>query len=384
MYKTKIVKSYKFKIKISKAVETKFEQTLNLCRELYNSAIQERRDAWKINHVSLNYHIQRAQLPDIKQIRPEIEEIYSQVLQDVLRRVSKTFDAYFRRLSRGEKAGYPRFKGKNFFNSFTYVQSGFKIVGNKLTLSKIGSMRVHLSREIVGTIKTCTIKREVSGWFVIFAVEDQPIRLPHSAKAIGIDVGIENYATYTEGEPTPNPRFFESLQSKLRVAQRTVSRRKKGSQRRRQAVLKLRKIHQKIKNCRNDFQHKLSTRIVSNYGVIAVEDLNIKRMSRGILSKQILDASWSSFLYKIGYKAENAGRDFWKVNPNGTSQTCTCGEKVKKKLSVRWHHCPGCGLSAHRDFVSAQVILNRAGLNPSDAKVNRLDYALSENPLPNL
>ncbi len=378
------MKSYKFKIKTSKSVESKFEQTLNLCRELYNSALQERRDAWKLSRISINYHIQRAQLPDIKKNRPEIEEIYSQILQDVLRRVSKTFDAYFRRISLGEKAGYPRFKGKNFFDSFTYVQSGFKIIGNKLTLSKIGSMRVHLSREIVGRVKTCTIKREASGWFVIFAVEDEPVRLPHSDIAIGIDVGIENYATYTEGEPTPNPRFFESLQNKLRVAQRTVSRRKKGSQRRRKAVLKLRKIHQKIKDCRSDFQHKLSTRIVNNYGAIAVEDLNIKRMSRGILSKQILDASWSSFLYKIEYKAENAGRDFWRVDPNGTSQTCTCGETVKKKLSVRWHHCPSCGLSAHRDSVSAQVILNRAGLNPSGVNVNRLDYAFPENPLPNL
>lgn len=378
------MKSYKFKIKTSKTVQNKFEQTLNLCRELYNSAVQERRDAWKLNHISINYHIQRAQLPAIKEIRPEIEEIYSQILQDVLRRVSKTFDAYFRRISRNEKAGYPRFKGKNFFDSFTYVQSGFKLIGNKLRLSKIGSMRIRLSREIVGTIKTCTIKREVSGWFVIFTVEDEPVRLPSSNKAIGIDVGLENYATYTEGKPTPNPRFFETLQTVVRVAQRKVSRRKKGGHRRRQAVLHLRKVHQKIKDCRNDFQHKISTKIVNNYGTIAVEDLNIKGLAGGFLAKQVLDAGWSSFLHKIEYKAANAGRDFWKVNPNGTSQTCTCGATVKKKLSVRWHHCPSCGLSAHRDSVSAQVILNRVGLNPSGANVNRLDYAFPENPLPNL
>ena len=248
------MKSYKFKIKTSKTVQNKFEQTLNLCRELYNSAVQERRDAWKLNHISINYHIQRAQLPAIKEIRPEIEEIYSQILQDVLRRVSKTFDAYFRRISRNEKAGYPRFKGKNFFDSFTYVQSGFKLIGNKLRLSKIGSMRIRLSREIVGTIKTCTIKREVSGWFVIFTVEDEPVRLPSSNKAIGIDVGLENYATYTEGKPTPNPRFFETLQTVVRVAQRKVSRRKKGGHRRRQAVLHLRKVHQKIKDFQNDWK----------------------------------------------------------------------------------------------------------------------------------
>jgi putative transposase len=341
-------------------------------------------DAWKLNRISINYHNQRAQLPDIKLIRPELDSIYSQILQDVLRRVSKTFDAYFRRISRGEKADYPRFKGENRFDSFSYVQSGFKIVGDKLHLSKIGSTRIRLSREIVGNIKTCTIKREVSGWFVIFAVEDEPVRLPHSDKAIGIDVGLENFATYTTGEPTPNPRFFETLQSKLRVAQRKVARRKKGSHRRRKAVLALRKIHQKIKECRNDFHHKLSRKIVNEYGTIAVEDLNIKGMSRGILSKQILDAGWASFLNKIEYKAESAGRDFWKVDARGTSQTCTCGATVKKDLSVRLHHCLSCGLSAHRDFVSAQIILNRAGLNPSGANVNRSDYAFPENLLPNL
>lgn len=378
------MKNYKFKIKSCKTIENKFEQTVHLCRELYNAALQERRDAWKLNRISINYHIQRAQLPAIKEVREDVEAIYSQILQDVLRRVAKTFDAYFRRLSRGEKAGYPRFKGRNFFNSFTYVQSGFKLVGDKLHLSKIGSVRLRLSRNIIGTIKTCTIKREVSGWFVIFTVENEPVRLPKSSKAIGIDVGIENYATYTEGEPTPNPRFFETLQNKLRVAQRKVSRRKKGSNRRRKAVLRLRKVHQKIKDCRTDFQHQLSTKIVNNYGTIAVEDLNIKGLAKGFLAKQILDAAWGSFLYKIEYKAENAGRDFWKVNPNGTSQTCTCGTAVKKKLSVRWHNCPSCGMSAHRDSVSAQVILSRSGQRPSGANVNRLDYAYPENPLPNL
>ena len=125
------MKSYKFKIRPSKSVQHKFERHLDLCRELYNSALQQRRDAWKFNCISINYHIQRAQLPSIKEIRPEIDEIYSQILQDVLRRVSKTFDAYFRRICKGEKAGYPRFKGKNFFDSFTCVQSGFRLVGEK-------------------------------------------------------------------------------------------------------------------------------------------------------------------------------------------------------------------------------------------------------------
>ncbi len=367
-----MVKSYKFKIKVSRAVEYKLEQTLKLCRELYNSALQERRDAWEINRVSVNYHTQRAQLPEIKLIRPEIRGVYSQILQDVLRRISKTFDAFFRRIQCGEKAGYPRFKSENRYVSFSYVQSGFKLVGNRLVLSKIGTVKLHLSRQIKGTIKNCTLKREVFGWFVIFAVENEPEKLPHCDKAVGIDIGLENFATYTgDKEPTPNPRFFERLQKKLRVKQRIVARRKKGSNRRRKAVIALRKVYEKIRNCRDDFSHKLSTEIVREHGLIAVENLNIKGLARGFLAKQILDASWSTFLYKLQYKAENAGRNFQKVDARNTSQTCICGTAVRKKLSIRWHRCPNCGLSAHRDSVSAQVILSRVGLNPSGANVTQ-------------
>lgn len=378
------IKAYKFRISNpSKIVQANLEQTLNLCRDIYNAALQERRDAYKINRTSINYYDQANQLSEIKTTNPEYKEIHSQVLQDVLKRLDKTFKAFYARAKKGQ-AGFPRFKGASRFDSFCFPQSGFSLTGNKLTLSKIGTVKLKLSRKIQGKIKTLTIKRECGRWFAIFTVETKTEPLPHSDKAIGIDVGLENYATYTEGEPTPNPRFFETLQSKLRVAQRKVSRRKKGSHRRRKAILALRKIHQKIKDCRNDFQHKLSTKIVSEYGTIAVEDLNILGMSRGILSKQILDASWASFLFKLQFKAENAGRIFRRVNPNGTSQTCICGAKVKKKLSVRRHHCLECGLSAHRDSVSASVILSRAGHSPSGANVNRLDYAYPENPLPNL
>ena len=356
------MKSYKFKIKRpSKTVVRKFEQTLDLCRELYNGGLQERRDAYKLNRISVNYYDQANQLSEIKAVRDDFNSVYSQVLQDVLKRLDKSFQGFFRRIKAKQTAGFPRFKGKNRYDSFTFPQANgcFKLDGNVLTLSKIGKVKLHLSQNVVGKVKTCTIKKEVSGWFVVFTVEteERSALLPKTGKQIGIDVGIESFATLSNGEQIENFRYFESSQKALRVAQRSVSRKRKGSQSRKQAVIKLRKIHDKIKNQRHDFAHKVSTQIVKDFDVIAIEDLNIKGMSRGILAKQINDVAWNSFFQKLTYKAENAGKKLIKVNPNGTSQTCICGETVKKTLAVRWHICVHCGYQNHRDIVSAKVIL---------------------------
>lgn len=360
------MKAYKFKIKRpSKAIVAKFEQHLLLCRELYNSALRERIDAYKINNISITYQDQQNQLPEIKEVRKDLNLVYSQVLQDALKRLDKTFKSFFSRVKKGERrVGFPRFKGKNRYDSFTFPQANgcFRLDGNNLYLSKIGKVKIHLSQNIIGKVKTCTIKREVSGWFVIFTVETEKQPLEKTGQAVGIDAGIENFMTLSNGEQIENFKYFESSQKELRGKQRSVSRKKKGSKSRKDAVIQLRKIHTKIKNQRNDFAHKVSTRLVKDFDVIAIEDLNIKGMSKGILSKQIHDVAWNSFFQKLKYKAENAGKSVIEVNPNGTSQTCICGAKVKKDLSVRHHTCLKCGYSNHRDIVSSQVILQRAGL----------------------
>ncbi len=355
------MKAFKFKIKRpSQAVVAKFENTLDLTRELYNCALQERIGAYKECQISLNYYSQANQLAEIKESRTEFNNVHSQILQDTLKRLDKTFKSFFGRVKRGEKAGFPRYKGKNFFHSFTFPQSGFRIDGDKLTLSKIGKFKIHLSQTMIGKVKTCTIKREVSGWFVIFTVETEKVLLEKTGLQVGIDAGIESFMTLSNGEQIPNFKYFESSQKELRVKQRSVARKKKGSKSRKDAVIQLRKVHEKIKNQRNDFAHQVSTKLVKNFDVIAIEDLNIKRMSRGILSKQIHDVAWNNFFQKIEYKAECAGKKLIKVNPNGTSQTCICGARVEKTLAQRWHHCLECGYSNHRDIVSAKVILERA------------------------
>jgi len=356
------MKAYKYKIRnISKTVATKLENHLVTCCELYNAALQERRDAYRLNRISLNYFDQANQLRELKKIRDDLNNVHSQVLQNILKRVDKTFKAFFARIKRKEKAGFPRFKSVERFDSFCFPQSGFKLIGDKLTLSKIGSVRVRLSRPIEEKIKTCTIKREVSGWFVIFTVEDEVKPLPKTNQAIGLDAGIESFVTLSDGTQIDNFKYYETSQVKLRKAQRRVSRRATGSNGRRRAINQMRKVHSKIQNQRNDFQHQISTMLIKEYDLVAIEDLNIIGLSKGILSKQVHDVAWSAFFQKLKYKAENADKMLIEVRPHFTSQDCSaCGTRVKKDLSVREHICLKCGLRLHRDHNAAKNILKSA------------------------
>jgi putative transposase len=363
------MKAFKFKIKRpNKVIVQRFEQTLSLSRELYNAGLQERREAWRLNRLTLSYVDQANQLSEIKTIRDDLETVHSQVLQDVLKRLDRTFKAFFARFKKGEgKFGFPRFKGQNRFDSFCFPQSGFKLTGDKLKLSKIGSMRIRLSREIVGKIKTCTIKREADGWYVIFTAETEKELLEKTGESVGIDVGLENFATLSNGEQIANPRFHRESEKILKKAQRAVSRKKKGSHSRKKAVVKLRKKHLKIKRQRADFLHKTVNKLMARFDKIAVENLQIRNMVKNHrLAKSIADASWGNFLNILTAKAENAGREIMKVDAKNTSQICLCGASVKKTLAKRQHKCQKCGLINHRDIVSAQVILSRAGQTRKD------------------
>lgn len=363
MAKIIITKAYKFRIKTPyKQVQQKLENTLFLCRDLYNCAIQERRDAWKLNRVSISYYNQANQLPEIKKTNPEYKEVYAQVLQDVLRRVDKTFSNFFKLIKAKTKTSFPRFKGQNRFNSFTYSQSGFSLSGNKLQLSKIGFVTLCLDRPIQGKVKTLTIKKSCDKWFAIFNVETHCEPLPKTNQSIGMDAGISSFATLSDGTEIDNPRFAEKLQKKLRVAQRKVARRKKGSNRRRKAVMQLRKIYQKIKNARLDFHHKVARILVNNYDLIAIEDLRVKNMLKNHnLSRVISDVGWSAFFQILSDKVVETGRELIKVNPAYTSQKCSgCDEIVKKALSVRVHNCNKCGLKIGRDENAAINILTLA------------------------
>jgi putative transposase len=280
--------------------------------------------------------------------------VYSQVLQDVLHRVDKTYKAFFRR-----GRGFPRFKGKGGYDSFTYPQAGFGVNSGRLFLSKIGNVKIKLHRPLEGEVKTLTLKKENGKWYACFSclVDSEP--LPENNDAVGIDVGLESFAVTSDAEIVDNPRWFRTAQKELRRKQKHVSRCTKRSGGWKRACRAAAQLHRRVFNQRNDFQHKWSRELVNHYGLIAVEDWNGKGLAGGRLAQSVQDAAWSSFIAKLAYKAESAGRWLVKVNARGTSQPCRCGAPVPKKLWDRKHPCLACGLKTTRDHASALEILRR-------------------------
>jgi putative transposase len=363
--------AFKYRLYPTKAQTQFLEGQLREACDLYNAAKQERDDAWKTCRKSINYYDQANQL---KAMRAEgvIGLANYDVSQDVLRRVDKTYKAFFDRVMRGEKPGFPRYRSVRRYDSISFPNPGhgYKLLpSGKLRVQGAGHIKVKLHRPIEGQIKTLTIKREAGRWFAIFSVEGSAAPLPASSAEIGIDVGLNSFAALSDGTEIPNPRHYRNAEARLRRCQRKLARRKKGSNRRRKAVRELQRVHVHVRNQRADFQHKLSRQLVNQYGLIAVEDLNMKGLAGGMLAKSVHDAGWNAFIQMLSYKAASAGRVLVKVDPRGTSQTCVCGARAPKTLADRRHDCPACGLSANRDHVSARVILSRAGNRPSGANV---------------
>jgi len=231
--------------------------------------------------------------------------------------------------------------------------------GGQLSLSKIGNVKIKLHRSLQGEVKTLTLKNENGKWYACFSsiLDSEP--LPENHDAIGIDVGLESFAVTSDAEIVDNPRWFRAAQKELRRKQRHVSRCTKRSSGWKRACCRVAKLDRHVFHQRNDFQHKLSRELVNNYGIIAVEDLNIQGLAGGRLAKSVHDAAWSGFIRKLSYKAESAGRWLVKVNARGTSQQCPCGRAVPKRLWDRKHHCSACGFKTIRDHASALEILRR-------------------------
>jgi putative transposase len=355
-------KTFKYKLQPTIEQEGTLAFVVRRCRELYNTALEERREAWRMCGVSITLAGQSAQLPDIKQERTEYQDIHSQVLQEVLTRLDRAFQAFFRRVQAGEKPGYPRFKSSSRYDSFTYKQfgNGATLDNGFLVLSKIGRIAVRWSRPLEGTPKTVTIRREADGWYACFSCADVPTQpLPLTGQETGIDLGLESFATMADGSQIANPRIFRVAELNLKRAQRRVSRRVKGSQRRRKAVKLLAKAYQQVRRARQDFHHKTALALVRQYDTIYHEDLQPANMVKNHhLAKSISDAGWSGFVAILSFKAVEAGKTVIAVPAAFTSQACSgCGVLVPKGLSVRWHQCPECGTSLHRDHNAALNIL---------------------------
>jgi len=355
-------KTLKYRLRPSKHQATLLQEQLNECRWLYNKLLEERRNSWEQRQEGLSYFKQCKRITELKSERPTLKNVYSQVLQNVADRLDKGFQGFFRRVKAGEnKPGYPRFKGYDRYDSFTYTQFGFAIKGSCLDLTRIGDIKIILHRPLLGKIKTCSIIKSAGKWYVCFAVESTSEPLPESDTAAGIDVGLTTFATLSTGKKISNPRFFKTDEKALAKAQRKMSKLDKGTPERRKVKKVVSRIHERIASRRHDFAHQEARKLVNEFGIIAVEKLQIKEMIDGnwrSINRNIGDAAWSQFRQCIKYKAEDAGRMYVEVNPRGTTQRCSrCQSTVPKDLSVRIHSCPVCGLVLDRDLNSSFNIL---------------------------
>ncbi len=359
-------KTYKFRLYPTKPQQKQMERILELCRQVYNRTLEERKTAYAERGETLSKYTLNKLLPEWKKENPEYKEVFSQTLQEVQERVDLAFKHFFRRVKSGEKPGYPRFKGKGWYDSFTYPQMGFKLEDNILYLSKIGNVRVKMHREVEGDIKRIIIKHSArKKWYVSIITECESVEIPerNMEHVVGIDMGLSSFATLSDGTSIPNPRFFRMEEKELAKASRKLSKAAKGSQKHKKAIRVVQRVHERIANKRYDFIHQLSRLLVDDYSFIAFEDLNIKNMLKNhCLAKSISDAAWNMLISATKYKAESAGSLVVSVNPANTSKMCSrCGLLVEKTLADRTHKCNSCGLVLDRDHNAAINIL-RLGL----------------------
>ena len=397
--------AYKFRLYPTRAQDTLLRDTLATCAEVYNSLLHWRKHDYEVTGASPSYRDQQNALPLWKKSHPHLSRVHSQVLQNVCKRVDLAYQSYFDRLAdyKAREAqgrckvkndavekcpGPPRTKGKGCYDSITYTQARSFTVGEGcIGFSKLATIKAVLHREIPGVQKTATLRKQSGKWFVTLSCEVEADFLPESEKSVGIDVGLENFATFSDATPPiENPRFLRTEQKALAKAQRKFDtvKHKHQTPSRRKAKKAVSRVHERIRNRRHDFHHQEAHKIVSVYGVITVEDLNVANMSRSPapkrdgetgaylpnghaakaeLNKSILDAGWSAFRRILKSKAESAGREFHEIDPAFTSQDCAqCGyrppKEQRKKLSDRWHECSKCGYSVHRDKNSAVAIDN--------------------------
>lgn len=353
-------KTFKYRIYPTRKQRKNLEHILEECRWVYNKTLEIRKNTYESEKKLLSLYDTNKLLTQWKADKHSLQSVHSQILQETQQRVDLAFKAFFRRVKKGEKPGYPRFKGFGRYDSFTFPQSGFSIQENRIKISKIGLVKTIFHRPIEGKIKRLTIRRKPSGkWFACFSCETIPNPLPVSDKVIGIDLGITNFAVFSNGEKIKNPRFLKQESKNLAQVQRRFSKTKSKKDKHSVAI-----VYERLCNKRKDFSHKLSRKIVDKHGIICFEDLNIKRMvESGFLAKSIYDVAWNQLVTFTSQKAECAARSIVLVDPRNTTKMCSkCGTLVEKDLSCRIHHCSSCGLKLDRDLNAAINIL-RVGLH---------------------
>ena len=356
-----MLKSFKYRLCPTKKQEKILLAHIEECRLLYNQLVCARGQAWEREKQSLSCYNQIKTLPMMKQQRPEFKQVHSQVLQQVATRVDLAFKAFFRRVKQKcKKAGFPGYKGQSRYDSITYPQfsNGCRLDEKGLCLGKIGRLRIVQHRLLEGIPKACTINRTATGkWFATIPCDlgDVPVCEKKQRPDVGIDVGLEKFATLSTGEKIPHPRFFRQEEKALAKAQRRwdkVKKQKKTDPVREERRKVVARVHERIRNKRHNFAHQTARSLVNRFSMIAHEDLSVNRMLHNkYLSKSISDAAWSMFTDCLTYKAVEAGSVVEPVDPAYTSQDCSkCGHRLKKTLSDRRHKCLCCGIDMDRDL----------------------------------
>ncbi|MFG3437607.1 RNA-guided endonuclease InsQ/TnpB family protein [Nonomuraea sp. NPDC047897] len=382
-------RSFKFLLRPTARQAAALAACLEDHRQLYNAALEHRRTAYAKAGVTIRYGDQSAELKHIRADDLDGQGRWSAgSQQQTLRRLDKAFAAFFRRIKNGAKPGYPRFKGRGWFdtvewpatrNGATWDSQPHEPV-TRVYLLGIGHVRVHRHRPVKGRVKTISVKREGRRWYVVLSCDDVPAQpLPATGLVAGIDLGLASLVTTSEGHRIDNQRHLAACAGRLASAQRDLARKKRGSKRRRKAVARVAALHAKVRRQRVDGAHKAALALVRGYDVIVHEDLRIANMTRSAsgtieapgrnvaaksgLNRSILDAGWGVFLTILSHKAESAGRELIAVDPRNTSRTCSrCGHVAKEnRLTQAAFACTACGHTAHAD-VNAAINILRAGL----------------------
>lgn len=384
-------RSFKFLLRPTARQQAALAAMLDDHRDLYNAALQERRDAYRMRKVSIRYGDQSAQLKDIRRADTDGQGRWSfSSQQATLRRLNRAFDAFFRRVKAGQTPGFPRFKGAGWFDTVEWPtdRDGCRWDSapgeHRVYLQGVGHVRVHQHRPITGRVKTLSVKREGRRWHVVVSCDDVPAQpLPATGRTVGIDLGVASFLTTSDGEQVPNPRPGRRTARKLAAAQQSLARCKRRSKRRGKARARVAALHGKVRRQRLDHAHKTALMLIRHHDVICHEALRITNMSRSArgtveqpgskvaqkagLNRSILDAGWGVFLACLTHKAESAGRVLVAVDPRNTSRTCPdCGHCcAENRVTQAAFRCQRCGLDTHADLVGAVNVL-RAGLARRD------------------
>lgn len=364
--------TYKYRLLTNARQHALLEAMVEGQRQLYNAALEERIAAYRMAGVSLTAYDQMKHLTEWRKADPAAREIPAHLQRGTLLRLDRAFSAFFRRVKAGQKPGFPRFRGKGWFDSLEWAEyAGIRLDGKRLKAKGLGSLCIHFHRPLPddADIRAVKIVRDAKGWHVCFIVKvaAAPAKV---GPTVGIDMGLKDLATLSNGAVIPSLRAGRRAERQLRIAQRSLARKRKGSKGRGRAKQAVSRCHRKVTNQRRNHLHQHSARIADRWAVIGVENLNVTGMAKGHFAKSIHDASWTTFVNMLTYKAERAGGSVVKVSARHTTQECSgCGNRQALGLSERTYRCGACGLHIDRDLNAAKNVKHRAGTGPGPHNV---------------